>query len=178
VKTQAIAAFGTAALLSACSGISTSTDFDPSVSFASYSTYGWLDTEGDVSDNILDSRIKGAVDQALAAKGLRKVDGAADLAIGYQVTTAERRSYNTVNTGWGGGYYWGGWGMGMGTSTTYENTWQEGTLVLGMFDSGSKNMVWTGSATGTIDPSNSPEERQELIQNAVNKMLTSFPPGS
>lgn len=178
VKPQAIAAVAAAALLSACSGISTSTDYDPSANFVSYGTYTWIDTEGDVADNITDARIKGAVEAALTAKGLRKVDSDADLAIGYQVTTAERRSYNTVNTGWGGGYYWGGWGMGMGTSTTYENTWQEGTLVLGMFDAGTKNLVWTGSATGTLDPGRSPEERQQMISSAVNKMLSDFPPGS
>ncbi len=167
-----------ACAVAACSGISTSTDYDPAANFANYGTYTWMDTEGDAPDNITDSRIKSAVDAALLSKGLRKGGSAADLAVGYQVTTAERRSYNTVNAGWGGGYRYGGWGMGMGTSTTYENTWQEGTLVLGMFDTSTKSLVWTGSATGTLDPQRSPEERQELINSAVGKMLKDFPPGS
>jgi hypothetical protein len=50
-------------LLAGCSGISTSTDYDP------------------------------------AAKGLRKVDSGGDLAVAYQVTTAERSTYNTVSSG-------------------------------------------------------------------------------
>lgn len=167
-----------ALLLAACSGISTSSDYDPSVDFTSFATYDWIDTEGDDIDNISNSRIRNAVDDALAARGLRKDVTNPDLAVGYQVTTAERRSYNTVNTGWGGGYYWGGWGMGMGTSTTYENTWEEGSLIVGLFDVSSKNLVWTGTATAALDPSRSPEERQKLVDDAVAKMMKDFPPGS
>jgi hypothetical protein len=178
-----IAGVGAAFLLSACSGISTSSDYDPSVDFSKFSTYTWLDTEGDDIDAITDSRIKGSIDAALLAKGFKKGGEGADLAVGYQVTTAERRSYNTVNTGWGGGYGWGGYGWGgygmnVGASTTYENVWQEGSLLIGMFDGASKNLVWTGTATSALDASRSPQERQQLVNDAVDKMLKDFPPGS
>jgi len=173
----------TALMAGACSGISTTSDFDPSVNFAQYSTFTWLDTEGDDLDAITDSRIKGSIDAALTGKGLQKAGADADLAVGYQVTSAERRSYNTVNSGWGGGYGWGGYGwggygMGMGVSTTYENVWEEGTLLIGMFDGESKNLVWTGTATAVIDDSRTPQERQQLVDDAVAKMLKDFPPGS
>jgi len=164
--------------LSGCSGISTSTDYDPSVDFSKFSTYQWLDSEGESVDAITDSRITSALEAGLASKGLKQVASGADLTVGYQVTTAERKSYNTVNTGWGGGYYWGGWGMGMGTSTTYENTWQEGSLIVGIFDAGSKNLVWTGTATTDLDQSRSPEERQSIITEAVQKLFKDFPPSS
>lgn len=173
-----IAVVGAALALSACSGISTSTDYDPAVNFGNYGTYTWLDTEGDHKEAILDSRVKSAVDAALTARGFTRDDSNPDLAVGYQVSTAERRSYNTMNTGWGGGYgYYGGWGMGMGMSTTTENVWEEGTLVVGMFDVESKNLVWHGQATGTVDPGRSPEERQQIITEAINKMMKDFPPG-
>jgi len=182
VRNQAIAVLGTALLVGACSGISTTTDYDPSADFASYTTYTWLDTEGDDIDNITNSRIRNSIDAGLAAKGLRKVTSNPDVAVGYQVTTAERRSYNTVNSGWGGGYGYGGygycgWGMGVGTSTTYENVWQEGSLILGIFDAGTKNLVWTGTATTDLDANRSPEERQDIVDSAVAKMLKDFPPG-
>jgi hypothetical protein len=176
-----LAAVGAACLLTACSGISTSSDYDPAVDFTSFSTFTWLDTEGDDIDAITDSRIKSAIDGAMAAKGFQRGGADADLAVGYQVTSAERRSYNTVNTGWGGGYGgygWGGYGMGMGMSTTTENVWEEGTLLIGMFDAGSKSLVWTGTATAALDSSRSPEERQQLVDDAVAKMLKGFPPGS
>ena len=183
MRTLTLAAVGAAFFLGACSGISTTSDHDPAVDFTKYSTYIWLDTEGDDIDAITDSRVRSSIDGALIGKGFQKGGDDANLAVGYQGTTSERRSYNTVNSGWGGGYGyggygWGGYGMSMGTSTTYENTWQEGSLILGLFDVESKALVWTGTATATLDQGRSPEERQQLIDDAVEKMMKKFPPGS
>ena len=177
MNSRMLMGIGAVLLVSACSGISTTTDFDPSVDFSAFSTYDWVDSEGQV-DNITSSRIRSSVDAAMAARGFTQSTSSPDLAVSYQVSTAERRSFNTVNAGWGGGYGWGGWGMGMGTSTTTENVWQEGSLILGIFDVGTKNLVWTGTATTDIDGSRSPEDRQRLIDDAVNKMMSDFPPGS
>jgi len=177
MKTKVLLGLSATLLVSACSGISTTTDYDPAVSFSAFSTYDWIDSEGQV-DNITSSRVRQSVDAAMTAKGFTQSTSNPDLAVSYQVTTAERRSFNTVNAGWGGGYRGAGWGMGMGTSTTTEQVWNEGSLVLGIFDTGSKNLVWTGTATTDIDQSRSPQERQELIDSAVNKMMGDFPPGS
>ena len=35
------------------------------------------------------------------------------------------------------GNLWGGWGMGMGSSTTTQYNWTEGSLILAMFAAGS-----------------------------------------
>jgi hypothetical protein len=177
MKSRMLMGIGAALLVGACSGISTTTDYDPAVDFSGFSTYDWVDSQGDV-DNITSSRIRQSVDGAMTAKGFSQSSSNPDLAISYQVSSAERRSFNTVNAGWGGGYGWGGWGMGMGTSTTTENVWQEGSLILGIFDTSTKNLVWTGTATTDIDGSRSPQDRQELIDSAVNKMMGDFPPGS
>ena len=182
MRNSALLAIGAAFLLAACSGISTTVDYDPAVDFTQYSTYTWLDTEGDDIDAITDGRVRSSIDGALAARGFQKNDTNPDMAVGYQGTSAERRSYNTVNTGWGGGYGWGGYGWGgyggMGMSTTTENVWEEGTLIVGLFDVATKNLVWTGTATAVIDPGRSPEQRQQLIDDAMEKMLKDFPPGS
>jgi len=175
MRSSTLMGIGGALLVSACSGISISTDYDPQVDFSTFSTYTWVDSQSGV-DNITDSRIRQSVDGAMAAKGFTQAADA-DLAISYQVSTAERRSFNTVNAGWGGGYRWGGWGMGVGTSTTTENVWEEGSLILGMFDTGTKNLVWTGTATTDLDPSRSPSERQAVIDEGVSKLLANFPPG-
>ena len=177
MKSRMLMGIGVALLAAACSGISTTTDYDPQVDFTAFSTYDWIDSEGEV-DNITSSRVRSSVDAAMVAKGFSQSSSNPDLAVSYQVTSAERRSFNTVNAGWGGGYRGAGWGMGMGTSTTTEQVWNEGSLILGIFDTGTKNLVWTGTATTDIDQSRSPQERQELIDSAVNKMMGDFPPGS
>lgn len=165
-------------LLAACSGISTSTDYDPAADFSSYGTYNWTSSGGTSTDDLTNTRIKSSVDAALAAKGLSKVNSGGDLAASYQVTTADQTTYNTVSSGWGGGYRYGWGGAGMGTSTTYEQTYTQGTVILAMFDEGTKNLVWKGTASDTLDPGASPEDKAKNIQSAMDKMLKDFPPGS
>ncbi len=62
-----------ALLLAACSGISTSTDYDPAANFSSYGTYSWVETEGKSTDDLTDSRIRSAVRTTPSA-----LSGAAD----------------------------------------------------------------------------------------------------
>lgn len=183
---NALLAIPAALALAACGGgISVKTDFEPGADFAKYSTYAWIQQpagEGGtgIASGLADQRIRSAIDANLAAKGLRKVDdpSKAGLAVGYQVTTKDEVSYNTVNTGWGGGYRWGGWGVGMGTSTTYANTYTSGTLIVGLFDTAEKKMVWQGTATKTLDEDATPEERTQNINAAVAKIFEKYPPGS
>ena len=105
-------------LSAACSGISTSTDYDPAANFGSYGSYNWTSSTSSV-DALTDSRVKSAVDAALTSKGLNKVNSGGDLAVSYQITTSDQTTYNTVSTGWGGGYGRRGWGgAGMATSTS------------------------------------------------------------
>jgi hypothetical protein len=158
------------------------TDWDPGVNFADLTTYSWIETDAHSTDSFTHARIRAAVDSSMSARGFRRTDSEADLAIGYKVTTDQQQSFSTVSTGWGTGYRWG-WGrstvgVSRTTSTTSVNTWEEGTIIVSLFDQGTKDMVWTGSATAKLDPDRAPQERQERIHEAVEKMMRDFPPGS
>jgi hypothetical protein len=88
---------------------------------------------------------KQAVDSQLASKSMTKTDGEkADLYVAYQIAVDQERQWNA----WGTGRGFGG-GMGSATSSTINI----GTLVLDMYDRGTKQFVRTGNATKTIDPS-------------------------
>ena len=63
MKSRMLMGIGAALLVGACSGISTSTDYDPQVDFTAFSTYDWVDSEGEV-DNITSGRIRQSVDAA------------------------------------------------------------------------------------------------------------------
>ena len=181
MNSRALLGVGAALLVTACgSGISTNTDYDPQADFSSYSTYEWIDSEGAV-DDITSSRVRSSVDAAMSARGFTKSSSNPDLAVSYQVPTQQRSSFSTINSGWGGSYRWGGgWGMGMGmgTSTTTEQTWTVGSLILAIFSTDSQLMVWTGTATTDLDSNRTPQERQELIDSAVSKIMEDFPPGN
>jgi hypothetical protein len=169
------------ALASCGGGIDTNADWDPTADFGSYETYAWVagaQTSG--FGDLIDGRIKSAIERNLQARGLRPATrGAdADLGVGFQVTSKDETTFQTVNTGWPGGYYggygYGGWGGG--SSTTYASTYTKGSLVIGLFDLDSKKMVWQGVGTRTLEDNRSPDERTKMIDEGVAKIMESFPP--
>jgi len=169
------------------SGIKVQTDFDPAADFSRYATFFVLEEAGDATaPGFLDDRIKNALAQTLTAKGWRQVDSPdqADAAVGYQLTTEERSSYQTISTGWGGyGYDYGGWydpywGGGMGTSTTTEYRYQVGTLIIALFDVEKKEMIYVSTGSGELDDRQvTPEQAQAEVNEVVERLLRDFPPG-
>jgi Domain of unknown function (DUF4136) len=144
-------------------------NFMPGTNFGKYHTYKWVPIEGGSHPNqIADAQIKSSVDSQLAAKGLTKADGDnADLLIGYQAAVDKEKQWNAYSSG---GPRFGG--MGSATSSTISN----GSLVVDMYDPTSKQLVWTGTATKTLNPSSNQEKNQQDLDKAVAKLLKNYPP--
>ena len=147
-------------------------NFMPGTDFSKYHTYKWISIEGGAHPNqIVDSEIKQAVDSQLAEKGLTKTnDDKADLYVGYQTAVDKEKQWNAYSMG---GFRWGGMGgMASATSSTIIN----GTIVVDMYDPTTKQLVWTGNATKTVDPSGNPEKNQKNLDRAIQKLLKNYPP--
>jgi Domain of unknown function (DUF4136) len=161
-----------ASLVSCCValGQEVRTNHMPGTDFSKFHTYKWVSIEGGRHpDQIVDAEIKQSVDSQLAAKGLTKVDNdKADLYIAYQVAVDREKQWNSY--GMGGGVRWGG--MGTATSSTIN----VGTLVLDMYDPATKQLVWAGHATKTVNPGKSQEKNQKNLDKAMQKLLKDFPP--
>jgi hypothetical protein len=154
--------------------------------FSKYHTYKWVDVVdgtpaiGGRLDQILDSEIKQSIDSQLAARGLTKIEsGKADLLVGYQIALTQEKQWNASGSGWGGGPGWGGWGPGgleslSGTATS--STINVGTLVLGIYDAGAKQLVWMGAASKTVNPGNNQEKNRKTLDKATQKLLKNYPP--
>jgi hypothetical protein len=143
----------------------------PGTNFTNYHTYKWVTVEGATYPNqILDAQIKSSIDSQLAAKGLTKTDtDKADLYVAYQASIDQEKQWNAY--GMGGGLRWGG-----GMATAQSTTISVGTLVLDMYDPMSKQLVWTGRATKTLDSGANQEKRQKNLDKAMQKLLKNFPP--
>jgi Domain of unknown function (DUF4136) len=141
----------------------------PGTDFTKYHTYKWVSIEGGSHPNqIMDAEIKDAVDAQLAKKGMTKTtDEKADLLVGYQIAVDKEKQWNAYGMG---GPRFGG----MGSAT--QSTINIGSLVLDMYDPGTKQLVWTGTATKTIDPSSNEEKNQKNLNNAMAKLLKNYPP--
>lgn len=153
-------------------------NFDQQADFGKYKTYQWVELKGGKNQvsEITDRNIIAGIDRELAAKGLVKVTSNADLYVGYQAGFQKNQEYTTFNTG-GAGWGWGpGWGMGTGISQTTSNTIVTGQLTLDMYDAAQKRMVWRGTVSDTVQPTNKPDKQLKKLDNAINKMLKNYPP--
>jgi hypothetical protein len=147
------------------------TNYMPGTDFSKFHTYKWVSIEGASHPNqIVDAEIKQSIDTQLTAKGLTKTDGEkADLYVGYQTAVDQERQWNGY--GMGGGPRWGG-GMATATSSTISN----GSLVVDMYDPATKQLVWTGTATKTLDPSSNQQKNMNNLNKAMAKLMKSYPP--
>ena len=155
-------------------------NFDKNKDFSKYHTYKWVEIKGaQTPDEITDKQIKASIDSQLATKGLSKVDSDdADLYIGYQAAIGTEKQLNSFSTGMGPGWGYGaGWyGGGMGTTTTTTSTIYTGQLDLDMYGAKSKDLVWRGVVSKTLDPKAKPDKRQKNLDKAMAKLLKNYPP--
>jgi hypothetical protein len=160
------------------------TNYMPGTDFSKFHTYAWVDevqgvpAVGGRPDQILDTQVKQAIDSQMAAKGFTKVvDGKPDLLLGYQLAIDREKQINGFGDGWGG---WGGgpWGGGLSTFSATTSTINIGTFVVGMYDPGTRKLVWIGAAQHTIEPSKKQEKNLQRLNKGAQKLLKDFPPGS
>lgn len=158
-------------------------DFDKDKDFSKYKTYKWVEIKGaQLPDDLTQKALTSAIDAELARKGLTKTDSDnADLYMGYQTAIGQEKEFTSFNTGWGYGPGWGGgwYGYGgMASTTTYgsTSTVYVGQLDLSMYDPATKQLVWRGSASKTLDPKAKPDKKQKNINKAVAKLLKNYPP--
>jgi hypothetical protein len=152
------------------------TDYDRNADFSRYKTYSWKNVH--TQNPLLVDRIKEAVASALAAKGWMEIESGGDVSIMAMEMTEDHRTLNTYYDSFGGGWGWrrwgGGFGNGFGTSTTTEETYKVGTLVVDLFDTNTKKLIWRGSASDTLsDKSN---KNIKKLDSDVRRMFDHFPP--
>jgi hypothetical protein len=151
------------------------TDYDRAANFAQYKTYSWEQVK--TKDPLDVDRIKKAVNAALAAKGWTQVDSGGDVSLVAMEITRDQQTLNTFYDGIGGGWGWrrfGGGGFGEATTTT--DTYKVGTVVVDIFDTKTKQLIWRGNASDTL--SNNSAKNIKNLDKGVDKMFKHFPPGS
>jgi uncharacterized protein DUF4136 len=151
------------------------TDYDRGANFAQYKTYSWEQVK--TKDPLDVDRIKNAVNAALTAKGWTQVEPGGDVSVVAIQMTQDQQTLNTFYDGFGGGWGWrrfGGGGLGEATTTT--ETYKVGTLVVDLFDTKTKTLIWRGSASDTL--SNNSNKNIENLNKGVEKMFKQFPPRS
>jgi hypothetical protein len=170
-------------LAAACAGRQVSTDYSPAVRFSQYHTFALVSPPDSAAQQLLDERVRAAVESQLMNKGLKETDREhADLFVGYGVVDHTHKEVYTTGTGWGWG---GGWGwrfhrFGVAWPTYSRsdiNTYTDGTVVVTLVDARSRRVVWEGQVADVVSlPVSNPTVATRRIDGAVAKLFAKYPP--
>jgi uncharacterized protein DUF4136 len=148
-------------------------DFDHAYHFSHPKTYSWTEVPGSqpsltlFPNQIMQGRIGALIDEALAAKGLKRVESNGDLVVGYQMNVTEEPVYTTIGDGWG-------WGWNGSVSTTTTQIVYNGTLVVDVWAARQQKLLFQGVSTQTI--SSRPSKNTKKLAKAVNEIFEKYPP--
>lgn len=163
-------------------------DYDKTVDFTKYKTYsfeGWQDNSDQLINDLDKNRILDSFGKEFEMRNLTYVEQGGDMVVTLYLVIDQKTSttaYTNYNGGMGYGGRWGygygvGWGAGMGmgsSTTTYsESNYEVGTFVVSVYDGESKNLVWQGISTKTIN--DNPKKRQKTIPKGVKKLMKKYP---
>jgi hypothetical protein len=172
-------------LATGCAGRPVSTDFSPATSFSQFRTFALVAPPDTAGQQLLDQRVRNAVQAQLDAKGLTASDRQhADLFVGYGMvdrTHKEIYSYRDGGGGGGGGG-WRYWRWGVAWPMTVQRrveTYTDGTVVVNLIDAKTKQVVWEGEVGDVVNlPVTNPVSATQKIDAAVAKLFTKYPPQS
>jgi len=172
------------ALLAACtSSPKIQSDYDRSVDFSQYKTYGYYSPMGIENPNyssLLGQMFRDAIDVQMKQRGYVKSSNP-DVLFNVSARMEDKtRVTTTSNPGmYGGGYYgyragmydpWGGYGYG---TSTHVSQYTEGTVNVDMVDPKMKRMLWEGVAIGRVNDKN--DNLREDVMNGVAEMFKGYP---
>ena len=152
--------------------------WDPDYDFEAVQTFAWQSTPETSLENVdpfMHTRVVTAIEYRLARAGWTEVTVNPDVYVTYHTQTHDRVRLQSNSYGYGfGGYGMGGWGYygygpaGPVTTTTRVIEYEEGTLVVDVWDRASDTLVFRGSVTRVF--SESPQKAEKQVDKAIEKM--------
>lgn len=133
--------------------------------FSQYRTYAWGQALHPVQNSGANEAIVAAADQALQAKGLRRVETGSDPDL-LVVASAGVTGGASIQ-----GYRIPRFGSSKGMEETVQ---KDTTLVVDVADTESKTVIWRGVASGLLAEKSA--AKTDRMQKTVTNMFKSFPP--
>lgn len=156
-------------------------DYNKEADFSKYKTYtfaGWQEDSEKQINQLDKDRIQKAIRAEFDKRGMEFVESDGDAIITLFIVFDQKTSttaYTNYNggMGYGGRWGWGYGGMGSSTTTYSESDYIEGTLVIDMYDSESKDLQWQGIITSTVK--DNPKKREKTIPKKIAKLMKQYP---
>lgn len=159
-------------------------DYDKETDFESFKTVsfkGWEKNSDQILNDFDKKRITESLKNEFSSRGMTLVQSDSDVDITLYVVVKEKTStsaytdYNYTSLGYRRGRW--GWRNGAGfvsSNTIYnEDDYLEGTLVVDMYNHGTKELVWQGVLTTVVKTS--PKKREKTIPKKIKKLMKKYP---
>jgi Domain of unknown function (DUF4136) len=172
LMTACLTLLGTIALGTSALAQSVTYDYDRAANFAKFRTYSW--THGtELTDELNHARVVRAIDAALVAKGLARVEPSAnpDVLVAYHASVDRELEVT------GSAHGWEPFGLGgdrFGSARVQPVL--VGMLVVDISDARTRTIVWRSLASSDIRPTDKPESRDKKITKATERMFKNYPP--
>ena len=157
-------------------------NFDPGADVSKYKTYRWAEhPDSKQVDPLILKQLGQAFDAELAKKGLQRVSGeTSDLVIVFQLATGQEKLLTTFTNEYSDGPGWKSvWYRTAGSTTgsmPAASKINSGQVVIDMYDTSTKHLVWRGMVSKTLDAKATPEEQQKNIAKAAAKLTEKYTP--
>jgi hypothetical protein len=171
-----------AVILASCAtGPNIRVDYDRSVDFSGYKTYGYFQPMSIESKNytsLIGDHFREAIDREMTLRGYVKSENP-DLLVNVSATFNDKTRVSQTPAmhhnyyGYRRGFYDPWYGYGYATET-HVSQYTEGTVNLDIVDPKLKRMVWEGVAIGTITEKKRKNARQ-VISNGVALVFEQYP---
>ncbi len=166
-------------VLSGCSSLSVVTDYSKEADFSKFKTFQYKESTMTFADTYPPAHnwVVNAIRGEMIAAGLTEVDSEPDVYVSYYgekkkstvnmaKTVDARKQYEDPD----------GFKEHRQQVTTREVTVREGTILINMWDTGNKELLWWAEITDTI--SKNPERNMPTIKNGFSEAFENFPPAS
>lgn len=159
--------------VSSCASLTVRSDYDRQANFRRYTTYTIESPPIIGNDPVIGSelnrrRITEAVDAEMQARGYVRNDADADLAVRFQTDSKDRQQIqsNNLSPMWGWGYQ---------PNNVSSRTYEENRIVIGIWDTHSKQMLWQGWASGQLTAQRKEKKLDAAIRGAVYRIMEQYP---
>ncbi len=176
--------------LYSCEGVKVTNNWDKKLDFNQFKTYSLFpwDTHNDQIVNDYDKQtILSSIKIEMEKRGYKFVKKDGDLIVSTFVIVENKTSYQAYTYhygGWAGygggwgyyggmGYYGYGWGPGYSSTQIYSTDYQQGTLLIDVFQLSNKKLVWQGIGTG--ETTEDLDKRDRRLPTIISSIFRRFP---
>jgi hypothetical protein len=173
---------GLLVLVSACTSVQVSQDYDTNFTFGTTNTFGWHaklqheSSDFQKPDELLAKRFKEAIENVLTNQGF-KLNERPTFLVSYAFSIISKLqvdpSYSAFGYGFGRYGYSRGFGINTGNSI---RQYDQGKLVINIHSATTNQLVWKGTGTREMSTHSNPTQITRNVYEMVEAILAQFPP--